>query len=308
MEKRRLTKKDLDKVRQREGFPLARDEEIIALSEAPWFTACPNPFLEEFIRLNGTPYDEAADRYRREPFSADVSEGKSDPIYTAHSYHTKVPHRAIMQYILHYTEPGDIVLDGFCGSGMTGVAAQMCEDPDLLFRAKAAKSLPNARYGARKAILNDLSPAAAFIAANYNTAIDGDAFLQTMEKLLDEVQAELGWMYSTRHTQKENPFSAEEKGVILYTLWSDVFICPNCGSEVIYWDAAVDEDRHMRQTIHCSRCGAELKKSRCQRAVETRFHSRTEQVQTVAKQAPVLICYRHGGVRYEKRRMRRTWL
>ena len=28
-----------------------------------------------------------------------------------------------MRYILHYTQPGDIVFDGFCGTGMTGVAA-----------------------------------------------------------------------------------------------------------------------------------------------------------------------------------------
>lgn len=44
----------------------------------------------------------------------------------AHAYHTKVPHPAIMRYILHYTQPGDIVFDGFCGTGMTGVAAQLC--------------------------------------------------------------------------------------------------------------------------------------------------------------------------------------
>src|SRR5690606_23192601 len=70
--------------------------------------------------------------YHREPFAADVSEGKNDPIYNAHSYHTKVPHKAIMRYILHYTEPGDIVFDGFCGTGMTGVAAQMCGDREVV--------------------------------------------------------------------------------------------------------------------------------------------------------------------------------
>ncbi|WP_343409334.1 DNA methyltransferase [Candidatus Amarolinea dominans] len=31
-----------------------------------------------------------------------------------------------MRYILHYTEPGNVVFDGFFGTGMTGVAAQMC--------------------------------------------------------------------------------------------------------------------------------------------------------------------------------------
>ena len=66
----------------------------------------------------------------------DVSEGKTDPIYKAHSYHTKVPHLAIVPSILHYTEPGDVVLDGFCGSGMTGVAAQWCGAAPEEYRRK----------------------------------------------------------------------------------------------------------------------------------------------------------------------------
>ncbi|MCK5036104.1 MAG: DNA methylase, partial [Candidatus Sabulitectum sp.] len=115
--------------RKIEGFPIGEDEDILALSDPPYYTACPNPWIGDFVKLwesqkppsNGKPY-------HREPFAADVSEGKNDPIYNAHSYHTKVPHKAIMRYILHYTEPGDIVFDGFCGTGMTGVAAQMCGD------------------------------------------------------------------------------------------------------------------------------------------------------------------------------------
>lgn len=109
MERRKLTKEDIDKVRNIEGFPIGTDEDIIALSDAPFYTACPNPFIEDFIKEYGTPYDETTDDYHREPFAADVSEGKNDPIYNAHSYHTKVPYKAIMRYILHYTEPGDIV-------------------------------------------------------------------------------------------------------------------------------------------------------------------------------------------------------
>ena len=107
MEKRKLTKEDT-KVRHR-WLPIGSDEDIIALSEPPYYTACPNPFIEEFIKENGKPYDEATDDYHREPFAADVNEGKTDPIYMAHSFTTKVPHKAIMQYILHYTNPSDIV-------------------------------------------------------------------------------------------------------------------------------------------------------------------------------------------------------
>jgi hypothetical protein len=100
-----------------EGFPIGEDEDILALSDPPYYTACPNPFLPEIIERwqkeraelreeLGLP-DDADDVgddngdggepvYHREPFAADVSEGKNDPIYNAHSYHTKVPHKAVM--------------------------------------------------------------------------------------------------------------------------------------------------------------------------------------------------------------------
>ena len=105
MERRKLTKEDIDKVRNIEGFPIGTDEDIIALSDAPFYTACPNPFIEDFIKEYGTPYDEETDDYHREPFSADVTAEKSDPIYNAHMYHTKVPYKAIMQYILQLYKP-----------------------------------------------------------------------------------------------------------------------------------------------------------------------------------------------------------
>ena len=115
--------------RKIEGFPIGEDEDILALSDPPYYTACPNPWLADFVKHYGTPYN-PKEKYHREPFAADVSEGKNHPIYNAHSYHTKVPHRAIMRYILHYTEPGDLVFDGFAGTGMTGVAAQLCGDKE----------------------------------------------------------------------------------------------------------------------------------------------------------------------------------
>lgn len=95
--------------RKIEGFPIGEDEDILALSDPPYYTACPNPFIADFIEFWNQGKDSSSDEdYHREPFAADVSEGKNDPIYNAHSYHTKVPHKAIMRYILHYTKPGDI--------------------------------------------------------------------------------------------------------------------------------------------------------------------------------------------------------
>ena len=169
MEKRKLTKEDIDKVRHIDGFPIGSDEDIIALSEPPYYTACPNPFLSDFIESVGHPYDEATDDYQREPFAADVSEGKNDALYMAHTYHTKVPYKAIMRYILHYTDPGDVILDGFCGTGMAGLAAQRCGSDDYSLAREMTSYNAEVKWGKRYAVLNDLSPAATFIANGYNT-------------------------------------------------------------------------------------------------------------------------------------------
>ncbi len=86
--------------RKIEGFPIGEDEDILNLSDPPYYTACPNPWIADFIAEWEAQKPEQAEDYHREPFATDVSEGKNDPIYNAHSYHTKVPHKAIMRYIL----------------------------------------------------------------------------------------------------------------------------------------------------------------------------------------------------------------
>lgn len=318
--------------RQIEGFPIGEDEDILALSDPPYYTACPNPFLEDFIRHYGRPYD-PAEAYSREPFAADVSEGKNDPIYNAHSYHTKVPHKAIMRYILHYTEPGDVVFDGFCGTGMTGVAAQMCGDratvESLGYRVKANGTVLDeegkefSKLGARRAVLNDLSPAASFIAYNYNTPVDAGEFEREARRILDEVEAECGWMYLTLHQPKPeqieqavallregNPEDLAARlnagniafGRINYTVWSDVFICPECTDEVVFWEAAVDKQAgNVHDEFPCPHCNASLTKRRMERAFVGRFDKAINQTIRQAKQVPVIVNYSVGKKRFEKK-------
>ena len=48
LEKLREKLKDPE-FRQIEGFPIGSDEDILAMSDPPYYTACPNPFLEDFI-------------------------------------------------------------------------------------------------------------------------------------------------------------------------------------------------------------------------------------------------------------------
>lgn len=75
-------RKRLPELKQIEGFPIGKDEDILALSNPPFYTACPNPYINEFIEKYGKPYNEETDDYHREPFVGDVSEGKNDAIYS----------------------------------------------------------------------------------------------------------------------------------------------------------------------------------------------------------------------------------
>lgn len=301
-----LTKQDIDKVRGIEGFPLGNDENIIQLSNPLYYTACPNPFIGEFVNKHYKHYEEESDKYKREPFAADVSEGKNDPMYMAHSYHTKVPYKAIMRYILHYTEPGDIVFDGFCGTGMTGVAAQRCANPDKEFKYKIEQEMPNIKWGERKAILSDLAPAATFIAYNYNTNINIIEFEKEARKILEECQNECDWLYETYHnSEAENNMSdliGKIRGKINYVVWSDVLLCPNCSNENVFWDIAVDETTNTDlKESKCIHCGLTLTTKNSERAMEMVIRDKCDEVIYQSKQVPVLIKYTVGKKQYKKK-------
>jgi DNA modification methylase/rubredoxin len=315
-------RKKLPELRKIEGFPIGEDEDILALSDPPYYTACPNPWIEDFVKQweISKPKGQDNHEYRREPFTADVSEGKNDPIYNAHSYHTKVPHKAIMRYILHYTEPGDVVFDGFCGSGMTGVAAQLCgdrnavidlgykvDDEGTIYKAEVAEDgnktnwIPFSKLGARHAILNDLSPAATFIAYNYNTPVNVSNFEKEAIRILDAVEKECGWMYETRHSDKRI-------GKINYTVWSDVFVCPECTREIVFWEAAVDrESGTVKDEFDCPSCSFTLTKRQMEKFWIETYDTAIGKSIRQAKQIPVLINYTIDGKRFEKTPDKDDW-
>src|SRR5690606_6003540 len=236
----------------------------------------------------------------REPLAIDVSVGKTDPIYRANSYHTKVPHLPIVPSILHYTQPGATVSDGSAGSGMTGAAAQWCATAPASYRheiemAWKQEGRKAPQWGARRVVLNDLSPAATFIGANYNIPFDVDAFAKAGKQLLKEVEQEIGWMYETLHSD------GKTKARIEYTVWSEVFSCPECAGEVNFLDEALDkESKRVRDKFPCPHCNAQGKKDRMDRVLENRLDPVTSKPWQRVKFKPSLIVYKVGKARYEK--------
>ena len=77
---------------------------------------------------------------------------RSGPLYGAFSYPTKISPETIALFIATHTKPGDTVFDGFAGSGTTGLAALLCEDPPERLRQDAARLNLNVKWGARNAV------------------------------------------------------------------------------------------------------------------------------------------------------------
>ncbi|WP_216330249.1 DNA methyltransferase [Rhizobium sp. X9] len=286
--------------RKQDGFPKGSNAAILAMSDPPYYTACPNPWLAEFVAHYGKPYDPAV-KYSREPLAIDVSVGKTDAIYKAHSYHTKVPHLAIVPSILHYTQPGDVVLDGFAGSGMTGVAAHWCGTASSGYRhelemawKKEGRAAP--KWGARRAVLNDLSPAATFIGANYNIPFDVDAFAKAGKQVLSEVEHDCGWMYETKHTDQKTI------GIIEETVWSEVYSCPECAGEINFFEVYYDvEASKVRANSICPHCSAELTKKKMERIYISVPDRANSTVVSQPKRVPVQITYKIGSRKYTKK-------
>jgi len=74
-----------------EGFPIGNDEDILALSNPPYYTACPNPFIKQIVSETSNKTETQQNRITA--FADDLSGNKHSRIYSVHTYHTKVPLR-----------------------------------------------------------------------------------------------------------------------------------------------------------------------------------------------------------------------
>jgi DNA modification methylase len=197
----------------------------------------PNPNLRAFVEahLQEKPYDPGNDDYNVPAFDKPIESTKATAIYNMHTYWSKKPHDAIRQYIRHYTQPGDLVLDPFCGSGGTALAALM---------------------EGRKAIAIDRSPAATFITKNYCTPVDVEELQKAFKELKAKVKPELDWLYETRCNRCGGPATTA------YTVYSQVFECPRCLEKISLFDCVqvqsqtkAGKAKKIKACPHCYRKG-----------------------------------------------------
>ncbi len=289
----------LPELRKIEGFPIGEDDDIINLSDPPYYTACPNPWLNDFIaqwdeeKKYLKSQNQRYDSFRvEEPYADDISGIKNDSVYRSLVYHTKVPQEIIMKFLLYYTQPGDIVLDGFGGTGMTGLACQSCENPP--FDLKQKVNSENVKWGRRHCICGDLSSYASTISYNVNTPASSKQIEDEVIRIYNDIKKEIGWMYITKH-------SDGKEAEINCVIYSDVVVCPHCGEHIIMWDYAVDKaNRKLHDTINCPACSIAIKTDSVQKAIETCYDEFIHATIGKKKSIPVRVIYTYQGKRYEK--------
>ncbi|MDI7259427.1 MAG: DNA methyltransferase [Thermodesulfobacteriota bacterium] len=197
--------------------------------------------LSEFIKKYGKPYDPD---YNVPPFQENIDNAsKSSAIYNMHMYWTKQDPYVVKRYIEHYTKPGDIVLDAFAGTGMTGVAAMM---------------------SGRHAILCEISPACIHIARNYTTPIDPRILQKAYYQLKEKIEPEIKPLYKTKCHKCGN-----SDAQIANTILSDVFRCPRCKSEVLFagdgrWEKMKKGEKFLKIRCSHNQCRNEFTKAKAE--------------------------------------------
>lgn len=98
-------------------------------------------------------------------------------MYKMHKYWSRKPYNVIAEYIKHYTKEGDIILDPFCGSGVTAIEA---------IRLK------------RKVVAADLNPMAIFITKMTLEPINLAKFSWSFQDLKTEMEKKINSLYETK--------------------------------------------------------------------------------------------------------------
>ncbi len=187
---------------------------------------------------------------------------RNGPLYTAFPYPTKISPEAIALYIAAHTKPGATVFDGFAGSGTTGLAALLCEDPPPQLRQEATRLGVRARWGPRNAVLYELGILGAFVARILNNPPDPTRFREAAESVLRGAESEYRWLYAA-----QDPLG--RPGCIRHVVWSDVLLCSTCGSQTTVWDSCVSlGPARIDSQFRCPVCCAEHPVGALDRVVE----------------------------------------
>lgn len=148
-------------------------------------------------------------------------------MYLMHKYWARKPHNVVSKYIETYSKKGEIVLDPFCGSGVTAIESLRL---------------------ARKAIAVDLDPIAIFITRMTAMPIDIEEFKRAFNIIKKNVEDKILSFYKTTCRRCKNQVIAthfiwevnENNSELPTKVWYNCSSCSNKGNK--YQREPINED------------------------------------------------------------------
>ncbi len=170
------------------------------------------------------------------PLIAPVLAKPHTAIYKMHRYYARRPHNVFAKLIEHYTNPGDIVLDPFCGGGVTVVEGLKLK---------------------RRVIGVDINPLATWITRIEAEPVDFDKLAAVFGDWQQWVEGNVSPLYRTKCTKCGKMAVAE------WYEWSNVVKCVNCEKAVVLAEAK----KLPNAVYECTnkKCKAKIKPDNCER-------------------------------------------
>ena len=169
------------------------------------------------------------------PISESVKALAHTPQYRMHKYFARRPYNVFSNLVEHYTKPGDVVLDCFCGGGVT-----VYESARL----------------SRKPIGVDLNPLATFITKM--EMFDGDSLKlkKYLEKFIDYIEEKYSEWYKVKFE--------DDCGIMEWCEWCYVVSCPECGADILLSEEnKVSNGKYYCPNINCSCHSEGAKRTAC---------------------------------------------
>ncbi len=166
---------------------------------------------------------------------------RSDPIYNAHGYLTKVPVTAIVPFIEAFTDPGDLVVDPFAGSGMTGVAAAMT---------------------GRRSEMSDISVLGVHIGSGYLNLVDSSLLHTAASRAEACARERFPGAYEHRCAR------CAAVAMLSRRVWTIVYECQSCRAPVNFY-AALEASGWRKKSMVCPACMSPFETRKAKRRGET---------------------------------------
>lgn len=130
-----------------------------------------------------------------------MAEGHT-PIYKMHKYFARRPQNVFNKLLQNYSKAGDIVLDPFCGGGVTLVEGTSLN---------------------RRVVTSDINPLATFVSVSEISLVDKDEYLREMTQIRNLVASFSKDLFTTRDRD------TGDKRSVRWNEYSYIVTCPHCG-------------------------------------------------------------------------------